>query len=417
MKRVLVIGGGVIGVTTASALARLGFNVTLLEQSATLGQGATHGNGGQLSYAYSDALGSPSVLRSLPALVCGLDPSFRAHVSLDPRFWNWTGRFLANCTAARSTANTLAILRLALQSRLSLKALMARHGDLEFKHSRSGKLHVYDHPSKFAAARAGMILKNSLGCDQRALSAAEAVALEPALAGTGRGIVGAIHSPLDEAGDAYLFTQSLATIAARDHGLKILTGQPAQRFIKDRLTVRAVATPRGPIDAEIFVLTAGCDSSALARTAGVRLPILPMKGYSATLPASGGSPVLSITDARARIVFCRLNGQVRIAGVAELGGYDDRLEPKRMQRFLAVAKSCLPNAADWNADPHFWSGLRPMTPDCRPIISSTAIPNLYINSGHGMLGWTLACGSADLAAALIAGENPALAADFGLHRF
>ncbi len=417
MKRILVIGGGVVGVTTANALARLGLPVTLLEQSETVGNGATRRNGAQLSYAYSDALGSPTVLRSLPKLICGFDPAFRAALSFDPRFWSWLGSFLANCTAARFKSNTLAILRLALQSRSSLAALSARHGDLAFDHCRPGKLHIYDDPAKFEAARVGMTLKNAFGLEQRALSAEEAIAVEPALGSSRRKIAGAIHSPIDEAGDACLFTQSLATIAARDHDLQILTGQRVQCFIKEGLRIRAVATSSGPIEADIFVLAAGCGSSTLARTAGVRLPIFPMKGYSATLPASSNSPRLSITDARAKIVFCTLNGRVRIAGMADLGRYDVTVEPDRIRQLISDAKYCLPDAAIWNADPHFWAGIRPMTPDSRPIIGTTFLPNLFINSGHGMLGWTLACGSADLIAALITGENPSLAADFSLRRF
>jgi D-amino-acid dehydrogenase len=416
MKRILVIGGGVVGVTTADALARLGLPVTLLEQSG-LGTGATHRNGAQLSYAYADALGSPSVLRSLPQLLCGFDPAFRAHLGFDLSLWTWLGSFLANCTAARFKANTLAVLRLALQSRSSLAALAARHGDLAFDHCRPGKLHIYDDEPKFEAARAGMTLKNAFGLEQRALSAEQAIALEPALASSGRKIAGAIHSPLDEAGDAYLFTQSLAAIAAREHRLQIVTGQRARCFIREGLRIRAVATPSGLIEADVFVLAAGCDSSALARTAGVRLPILPMKGYSVTLPASPGSPRLSITDARAKIVFCTLNGRVRIAGMADLGRYDVTVEPDRIRRLITDAKHCLPNAAIWDSEPQFWAGIRPMTPDSRPIISSTPVANLFINSGHGMLGWTLACGSADLMAGLLTGENPSLAADFSLQRF
>jgi D-amino-acid dehydrogenase len=416
MKRILVIGGGVVGVTTANALARSGLPVTLLEQSA-LGNGATQGNGAQLSYAYSDALGSPSVLRSLPKLLGGWDPAFRAQPSLDPRLWSWLGSFLANCTAARFKANTLAVLRLALQSRSSMAALRARHVDLAFDHCRPGKLHVYDDPAKFEAARVGMTLKNAFGLEQRALSAEEAIEVEPALASTRRKIAGAIHSPIDEAGDAYLFTRSLATIAAREHHLEILTGHRAQRFIKEGLRIRAVSTPSGPIEADVFILAAGCESSALARTAGVRLPIVPMKGYSVTLPAASNPPRLSITDASAKIVFCTLNGRIRIAGMADLGRADVTLEPDRIQQLMADARCCLPNAALWNADPHFWAGTRPMTPDSRPIISSTSVTNLFINSGHGMLGWTLACGSADLMAALITGEDPSVGADFSLRRF
>jgi len=417
VKRILVIGGGVIGVTTATALARRGFQVTLLEQASTLASGATSRNGAQLSYSYSDALGSPALLRGLPWLLCGFDPAFRVRLSVDPSFLTWVVRFLANCTSDCFNANTRAVLRLALHSRSELAALQATHADLMFHHGVPGKLHVYDDAEKFEAARSAMALKNAFGCDQRALSADEVVALEPALAKGGLHIAGGIHSPLDEVGDPQLFTQSLARIAMREHDLRVVYGMAAERFILDGANIRGVSTRHGIIEADAFVLTAGCDSPTLAWTAGIRLPIYPLKGYSATLPATGSSPRISITHTRSKIVFCRLDQHIRIAGMADLGAVDRTIRPHRTDRLLAAARRFLPEAADWNADPQLWMGLRPMTPDSRPIIGATPIPNLFLNSGHGMLGWTLACGSADLAAAVIAGENPVLASEFRLARF
>ncbi len=405
--RILVIGGGVIGVATAAELARRGMSVTLLERSETLGSGATARNGGQLSYSYADALGSHTILLDLPRLLCGLDPAFRIRASLSPSFLMWSAHFIANCTSARSRANTLAILRLALRSRSALAALKARHPDLTFDHGHAGKLHLYEDAVKFEAAKAGMAFKNELGCDQRALTLAEAVAIEPAVARYGRRLAGAIYSPIDEAGDPYLFTHSLAAIAEREYGLTILTGMAAEHFIVEGHRIRAVATPRGPLEADVFVLTAASDAPALARTVGISLPIYPLKGYSATLPATAGSPLVSITDTRARIVFCRLGQQVRIAGMADLGRPNRIIERKRTDLLLAAAQTCLPGAADWSAEPQLWTGLRPMTPDSRPIIGATPIANLFLNCGHGMLGWTLACGSAELAAAEIVGERQA----------
>jgi D-amino-acid dehydrogenase len=417
MTRVVVIGGGVIGVTTAAELARRGLQVTLLERSETLGTGATARNGGQLSYSYADALGSRALLFDLPRLLCGLDPAFRIRASGNPRLWIWVGRLLGNCTSARFGANTLAVLRLALRSRLALAALRARHSDLTFEHSSSGKLHLYDDAGKFEAAQEAMTFKNGLGCDQRALTLREVVALEPAVAGCGRAVAGAIHSPIDESGDSLGFTRSLAAIAVREYGLSILTGTPVERFVVEGRRIRAVETPRGSVEANSFVLASGSDAPALARTLGIGLPIYPLKGYSVTLPSTAGSPLISITDTRARIVFCRLGQRIRIAGMADLGRPDRVIQRDRIELLLAAARTCLPGAADWRADPQLWTGLRPMTPDSRPIIGATPISNLFLNCGHGMLGWTLACGSAELAAAAIMGETQTMVEDFSLARF
>lgn len=417
MRRIVVIGGGVVGVTTAAELARRGLSVTLLERSETLGSGATARNGGQLSYGYADALGSASLLFDLPRLLCGLDPAFRIHANLDPHFLSWAGRFLANCTKARFSANTLSVLRLALHSRCALAALRARHPDLNFDHSNSGKLQLYYDARRFEAAKGSMAFKNRLGCEQRVLSPSEAVAVEPAIAKRGLDIAGAVYSPIDEAGDAYAFTRSLADIAVREYGLTILTGMPVRQFVVENHKIRAARTPGGLVEGDSFVLSAGSDAPALARLLKINLPIYPLKGYSVTLPATPDSPIVSLTDTRARIVFCRLGDDVRIAGMADLGRPDRTIRPDRVDRLMMAAQACLPRAADWRADPQSWAGLRPMTPDSRPIIGAAPIANLFLNCGHGMLGWTLACGSAELAAAGISGESDAMLEDFSLVRF
>jgi len=419
---VVVIGGGVVGVTTAEAFARRGVSVTLLERSPSLGSGVTARNGGQLSYSYVDALGSPSLLRSIPKMLLGCDQGFRIHTGLRPNFPAWALQFLLNCTHVRSTENTRAVLRLALRSRAALAALGARHTTLEFKHAACGKLHIYDDLRKFEAATAAMTLKNELGCEQRILSIDELLTLEPALSSSARRIVGAIYSPLDEAGDSFQFTNELADILEQKYGLAVHTSTAVTELITDHRRVRAVRTSHGLVEGDIFVLAAGVNSVALAGSVGVTLPIYPMKGYSVTLPATPNSPTVSITDTSSRIVFCRLNDQVRIAGLAELGRADGELDSRRIEVLLDAARTCLPVAADWRADPNPWSGLRPMTPDCRPIIGSTPIANLFLNCGHGMLGWTLACGSAEMTASLILEEHRSeeyrsIASDFSLARF
>ena len=420
--RIVVIGGGVIGVTTAVSLARRGAQVMLIERANSLAEGASARNGGQLSYCYTDALPTASLLRDLPRLAAGLDPAFRIHANASPRFLGWIARFLMNCTASRWAANTLAVLRLALQSRAAMAMLRQRHPALEFKHSASGKVHLYDDPAKLLGARSAMQIKSPFGCEQRILSFDELIAIEPALAASRPGIVGAVYSPLDEAGDSCQFTQTLAALSSREDGLDVRTGVTASSFVVEKRSVRALRTSAGEIEADRFVLAAGCASPALARTAGFTLPVHPMKGYSITLPATRDSPVVSITDTRAKIVFCRLQDEVRIAGMAELGGASLKVDRRRIDVLLQAARACLPKAADWSAPPAAWSGLRPMTPDSRPIVSATRLTNLFVNCGHGMLGWTLACGSAELAADLVLQPTPAAdarsnALDFSLARF
>lgn len=408
--------------TTATVLASRGLKVTLLEGSEHLGSGATARNGGQLSYCYVDSLAAPAILRDLPRLLAGRDPAFRIRASLSPEFLGWSVRFLGHCRTSCFVDNTRAVLRLALLSRSALAALVSQHPTLEFKHTRKGKLHIYDSEEKFALAKAAVHIKNELGCDQRVVSVDELLGLEPALSASGRSLVGAIYSPLDEAGDACQFTQGLAAIAAREHGLAVLTSTVADRFMLKGSRVCAVHTSRGLVEGDLFVLAAGANSRSIARTAGLRLPIAPMKGYSITLPATSRAPNVSITDTRAKIVVCRLADHVRVAGMAELGRVDNAVDSRRIDVLLDAAKRCLPQAAEWRADPISWSGLRPMTPDGRPIIGGTPISNLILNCGHGMLGWTLACGSAELLAALItkerrAPELSALADDFSFARF
>lgn len=421
-NRAVVIGGGVVGVTTAVALASRGLQVTLVERSPVLASGATSRNGGQLSYSYADALGSSALWRELPRLLARLDPAFRIHPSLNPSFVSWCMRFLRNCTSVRFLDNTRAVLSLALYSRAALGGIRGRYPQLCFQHSASGKIHIYDNVEKYEAAKRAMPLKSMLGCEQRVLQLDELPAIEPALATCRRSIVGAIYSPMDEAGDSSLFTQQLADLGRVQHDLSVLTGTSVKQFAIEARRIRAIETSQGRIEGDLFVLAAGGGTAALARSLNIRLPIYPMKGYSVTLPAGPVSPTVSITDAGAKIVFCRLQHRLRVAGVAELGRADISIDPHRIEMLLTAAKICLPAAAEWQADPQPWCGLRPMTPDCRPIIGETAIPNLFVNCGHGMLGWTLACGSAELLTSVVLNESPvedlrAMREDFALARF
>lgn len=396
---VLVIGAGVVGMATALALVERGHMVTLVDAADGPGQGTSFANGAQLSYAYTDALASPWLIAQLPRLIAAADPAFRLRPSLDPDFLRWGLSFLRNATATRFRRNTIAGLTLAIESRLALHALIARHG-IAFAHSMPGKLHLYRDPAGFAAAIELARIKMAMGFEQRPLNAHEAVAVEPMLDAIRHDIVGALHTPDEEAGDPYLFCTGVLTVLKASGRFAACFRSRVSR-IDARGERPAVRTDNGGrIDADAIVLCAGADAAKLARTAGARLPIQPMKGYSLTAPLGRSPPCVSITDVSNRVVFARLGDRMRIAGLADLGVRDRTIDPKRFAALLGSARSALPEAADYANIESRWAGLRPMTPDSLPIIRRIA-PGVFTNAGHGALGWTYAAGAAERAARLI----------------
>jgi D-amino-acid dehydrogenase len=396
---VLVIGAGVVGMTTALALIERGRRVTLVDAAAGPGLGTSFANGAQLSYAYTDALASPGLIAQMPRLIAALDPAFRLRPSLDPDFLRWGLAFLRNATASRFRRNTLAGLELAVESRLALHALIARH-DIAFAHTIAGKLHVYRDAKGLAAAAELAGVKTAMGITQHILTRDEAIAVEPALEAIRGAMAGALHTPDEEVGDPYRFcTGALAVLKSsgrfagcfrtRVSRIEARGGKPA-----------ILADNGGRIDADAVVLCAGTGAAKLARTAGARLPIQPMKGYSLTAPPGRAAPGVSITDVSNRVVFARLGNQMRIAGLADLGVRDRTVDPKRFAALVGSARAALPEAADYDNIESRWAGLRPMTPDSLPVIRKIA-PGVFANAGHGALGWTYAAGAAERVVKLV----------------
>ncbi|RHW17350.1 FAD-dependent oxidoreductase [Sphingomonas gilva] len=400
---VLVIGAGVVGVTTALALIERGRRVTLVDAAEGPGLGTSYANGAQLSYAYTDALASPAMVAQMPRLIAAADPAFRLRPSLDPDFLRWGLAFLRNATATRFHRNTIAGLTLAIESRLALHGLVERHG-IEFAHATPGKLHIYRNAKGLAAAAELAAIKRTMGFDQHVLGVDEAVAAEPMLDAIRRDMAGALHTPEEEVGDPYRFCLgALAALKASER----FTGCFRSRV--SRIDARggrpAVVTDNGGrIDAATIILCAGADAAKLARTAGARLPIQPMKGYSLTAPPGAAAPEVSITDVSNRVVFARLGNRMRIAGLADLGVRDRRVDPRRFAALVGSARAALPGAADYDNIEQSWAGLRPMTPDSLPIIRKIA-PGVFANAGHGALGWTYAAGAAERVARLIGEGN------------
>jgi D-amino-acid dehydrogenase len=398
---VIVIGAGVVGVATAYALARRGARVTLVDREPEPGRGTSFANGAQLSYLYTDALANPGLLKRVPGLLLGLEPAFRLRPSLDPSYLWWLVRFLRNATPARFRANTLAGLELGLESRAAMAALLAEH-PLDFGHAVSGKLHVHDGAASFAAAAELVALKRGHGAEQELLGPAEACAIEPALQSRSGTFVGAVYTPQDAVGDPFRFCAGLLRVLVSAYGVQARLGTAVDRV--EASPSKALVQLHGGerLTADQVVVCAGAESGRLLGTHGLGGALQPMKGYSFTVPAGTACPEVSITDVARKLVFCKLEGRLRVAGLAELGNTDRTVNPTRLDYLVATAREALPLAADYSQAGQGWAGLRPMTPSSLPLVQQVH-PRLAVNIGHGMLGWTFAMGSAERLANVILG--------------
>jgi len=416
---VCVIGAGVMGLTTAYFLQAEGHDVTVVDSAAGPAAGASRANGAQLSYSFVAPLADASVPPQLLSLVFGRDSPLKFHPRIDPAQWRWGLAFLrvANTHAARAT--TAALLKLAALSREFIEPLIEGEG-IACRFTRGGKLVVYPDQASLAVARAQMLYQAGLGSTQKILDADACVLQEPALAPYREKIVGGVWTPGEAAADCGAFCDQLAQLLA-ERGVAFDYGRTAQTFDVAGGAVRAVlAAPSGggaatPLRADAYVLANGAAAPSLGATAGLALPIYPLKGYSITVkPVGGVLPLASITDTRRKVVFAPLGDRVRVAGFVEIGGHPTAIPAARIGALLAAAREVLGyDTVDGDLAP--WAGLRPATPTGRPLLGRTPLRNLYLNVGQGALGWTLAAGSARLVCDAIAGRTPTIdAAPFAL---
>jgi D-amino-acid dehydrogenase len=308
--KIIILGAGVIGVTTAYFLSRAGHEVLVIDKAAGAGLSASFANGGQLSYAYSDSLANPTMLPKLPGLLLGFEPAFDIKLSADPALLSWGLRFLRNCTKARAAFNTKNILRLALYSRLKLHQILA-HQTIRFNYQQNGKLLMYINKKDFLRAAKQMEIKNQWGSQQQVLTQAECLAKEPALKSIANNIVGGIFSPLDESGDAYLFTTALAKLCTASGKVQFFYNTEIKRLVVDKGRISYIKTADNHYSADAFVMCLGADSPLLSRTIGLKLPIYPLKGYSITVPATPAAPSINITDVHHKIVYSTLGDNLR----------------------------------------------------------------------------------------------------------
>jgi D-amino-acid dehydrogenase len=409
---VIVLGAGLLGVSSAWFLRQQGFEVTVIDRQAHAAAETSFANGGQVSVSHAEPWANPGAPFKVLKWLAREDAPLLFRLRTDVRQWAWGLQFLRECTPARTRHNIEQIVRLGTYSRSTLQALRQELG-LDYAQRSQGILHFYTNQAEFDAAEAPAAQMRALGCDRRVISADEAVALEPALRHIRPQLAGATYTAEDESGDAQAFTRALAA-RCEAAGVRFLMGHhiTALREIGGQIDHVEVTDAEGrfaSLQAEHFVLAMGSFSPLLAAPLGIRLPIYPAKGYSVTMPVQDAARAhqVSLTDDEYKLVFSRLGDRLRIAGTAELNGYDRQLNPVRCQAILRRAEQLFPGAGD-SSQAQFWTGLRPATPSNLPLIGRTRLPNLFLNTGHGTLGWTHACGSGKSVAQIVAGQRPEL---------
>jgi len=406
--KTLVLGGGVVGVTTAYYLAKAGHEVTLVEQQEALGLEATGGNAGIIAPGHSFAWASPRAPRMLWQSLRGAETAIRVRLSADPQLVAWGLRFLRECTSERARRNTLVKLRLCQYSQGVLNELVRAEG-IQYHAITRGALYLHRDPVELEAGIKKMALLAEHGQKQEILDAAALARLEPAFEPVKAKIAGAIRDVGDSSGDSRVFSEELGRIARDKHGLSIRLGTRVTALRAEADRVDGVVTSAGLLTADNYVLALGVGAAGVARTAGVRLPIYPAKGYSSTFPLKPGglAPTISGVDEQWLVGWSRLGERLRLTSTAEFAGYDWGWTPRDFNNILRLARDLFPDAADYGRG-EFRACLRPMTPDGPPILGLGRHRNLFFNCGHGHMGWTMACGTARIVTDLITGRMPDL---------
>jgi len=395
---VAVLGGGVIGITTAYYLSELGHSVTVIERESAVATATSYANGGQLSYSYTDSLASPAFLPRIPSLLMGLDPAIRVKILRNAALFPWGLRFLAQCTHAKAKKNTVAVLKLALRSAELIERLQ-REVLIDFSCKTVGKLVLLATQRDMQRAERMSSLKQQHGCDTQVLTRSEAVAIEPALEHMQQDFAGAVYAAQDQVADAHAFATGLCDWLQKNRRLTLHLGEEVTSIGKRKGRVTHVQTTRGDISVDAAVVCLGPWSSPLLKAHGIRTNLYPVRGYSITLPPGTNTPTVSITDLKHRIVFSQFGDSVRIAGFADFVGWDTRQDKRRIETLLDIAKHVAPDAADYGAqDKKPWGGFRAVMPSGQPQIGRTYVNGLFANIGHGALGWTVACATAEAVA-------------------
>lgn len=408
--KVVVFGSGIIGVASAWWLKQAGHDVVVVDRRSGPARETSLANGAQISVSYAEPWANPQAPLKLLKWMFHDDSPLLFRPQLDWRQWAWGLAFLRECLPSRLAPNIRAMVRLAEYSRSTLQG-MRRELGIEYNHLERGILNFYRDPEEFENSQRAAGLMRDFGVERRIVSADEVVAIEPALAPHRARIVGGDYTPEDETGDVHIFTVELAK-RCEAAGVEFRFDTQVTRLLTAGGQVQA-AELIGPdglytqITADAYVAAMGSYTPNLMRPLGIPCNVYPAKGYSATFPVLDpkGAPTVSLTDSSYKVVFSRLGDRLRMAGTAELAGYGRELNVTRCEAMSRLARELFPDALDFE-NVTYWSGLRPSTPSNVPIIGRTRIPNLFLNTGHGTLGWTMGAGSGRVLADLISGRKP-----------
>ncbi|MBP6850645.1 MAG: D-amino acid dehydrogenase [Rhodoferax sp.] len=401
--RILILGSGVIGTTSAYYLARAGHQVTVVDRQQGPALETSFANAGEVSPGYSSPWAGPGVpLKAIQWMLMQHSPLV-IWPMLDPAMWRWGASMLRNCTEARYAVNKARMVRLAEYSRDCLRQLRADTG-ITYDHRTQGTLQLFRTQKQLDGTAKDIEILKQYGVPYELLDRPGYIAVEPALAQVQEKFVGGLRLPGDETGDCFKFTSNLAQLA-EGLGVKFRYGVRIQGISSDSARITGVATDQGLLSADAYLVALGSYSPLLLRPIGIRLPVYPVKGYSITVPIEDASqsPESTIMDETHKVAVTRLGDRIRVGGTAELAGYSLALREARRATLNHVLTDLFPRAGNV-ARGEFWTGLRPMTPDGTPVVGGTPYPNLYLATGHGTLGWTMAAGTGRVMADLISGR-------------
>lgn len=408
--KVVVLGAGLLGVTSAYFLRQQGHEVVVIDRQATPAAETSFANGGQISVSHAEPWANPSAPLKVLQWLGKEDAPLLFRLRADMRQWLWGLQFLRECTPARTRHNIRQIVQLGTYSRDTLQQLRRDIG-IHYDQRTQGILHFYTNAAEFEAAHAPAAQMRELGCERQVISADEAVRIEPALRQVRHQLAGATFTAEDESGDANQFARELVKHCEAD-GVQFRMSHTITALREaggsiDHVEVTDAEGRFQRIRGDAYVVAMGSLSPLLVKPLGIRLPIYPAKGYSVTIPVADAALAhqVSLTDDEYKLVFSRLGDRLRIAGTAELNGYDRDLNRVRCEAIVRRVDALFPGAGD-SSQAQFWTGLRPATPSNVPIIGRSRLPNLYLNTGHGTLGWTHACGSGKSIARIVGRHAP-----------
>ena len=413
--RVLVLGAGVIGVTTAYYLAKQGYEVVVVDRQLDVAAETSFANAGQISFGYASPWAAPGIpLKALKWLMQRHAP-FSLRLTADPFQYQWMLQMLRNCTASRYALNKERMVRMAEYSRDCLDTLRADTG-IEYEGRQQGTTQLFRSQKQLDSAAQDIAVLEHSGVAYELLKPAQIARVEPALAAVADTLTGALHLPNDQTGDCALFTRNLARMA-QELGVEFRFDCNVQRICSSGDRITGVYIDDTLEIADQYVLAMGSYSRAMLAPLGINIPVYPLKGYSLTVPIVEPSlaPQSTVIDETYKVAITRFDQRIRVGGMAEVGGFDLALNPKRRETLEHVTNLLYPQGGDLT-QAEFWTGLRPATPDGTPIVGKTSYRNLFLNTGHGTLGWTMSCGSASYLTDLMANKTPQISRE-GLDMF